>query len=542
MMYGQPVYILKEGTERSRGKDAQRNNITAARAVSEAIRSALGPKGMDKMLIDNFGDTTVTNDGATILKEIEVSHPAAKFVIDLAKTQDQETGDGTTSVVVLAGELLKQAEELLDMDIHPSSIIEGYKLARSKANEILLEMASDVPFDDDKTLKAVAETSMASKIVSGEKGTLSDILVKAVKSVAEDKDGEIFVDIDNIQIQKKKGGSLTDTNLIDGIIMDKEFVHADMPKKIEGAKILLLDKGLELSKTEIDAKINITSPDQIQAFLDNEHEMLKEMADKIIASGANVVLCQKGIDDIVQHYLAKKGIAAVRRIKKSDMEKLSKATGAKITTSLDDLEKYIGKANLAEEKSIGDDNMIFVTGCDNPKAVSIIIRGGTDLIVDEADRAIHDALCVIRQVIHDKKVVPGGGAPEIRISQKLKDFAMGHGSKVQLAIEKFAKAMEIIPRTLAENAGLDPIDVLSELHGKHSQNGHVYGVNPFKAKVDDMAKLNVFEPISVKKQAISSAAEAAEMILRIDDVIAAKELSGGGMGAPPGPGGMDEDY
>ncbi|TFG10432.1 thermosome subunit [Candidatus Heimdallarchaeota archaeon] len=540
-MYGQPVYILKEGTERSRGKDAQRNNITAARAVSEAIRSALGPKGMDKMLIDNFGDTTVTNDGATILKEIEVSHPAAKFLIDISKTQDQETGDGTTSVVVLAGELLKQAEELLDMDIHPSMIIEGYKLARFKAEEILNEMAIDVPFDDEKTMKAVAETSMASKIVSGEKTALSEIVVKAVKSVTEDKDGKKFVDIDNIQIQKKKGGSLTDTKLIDGIIMDKEFVHSDMPKKIHDAKILLLDKGLELSKTEIDAKINITSPDQIQAFLDNEHEMLKEMADKIIASGANLVLCQKGIDDIVQHYLAKKGVSAVRRIKKSDMEKLVKATGAKISTSLDDLEKYIGKANLAEEKSIGDDNMIFVTGCDNPKAVSIVIRGGTDLIVDEADRAIHDALCVVRQVIHDKKVVPGGGAPEIRISQKLSDFAMGHGSKVQLAIEKFAKAMEIIPRTLAENAGLDPIDVLSELHGKHSQNGHVFGVNPFKAKVDDMAKLNVFEPISVKKQAISSAAEAAEMILRIDDVIAAKELSGG-MGAPPGPGGMDEDY
>ncbi len=542
-MYGQPVYILKEGTERSRGKDAQRNNITAARAVSEAIRSALGPKGMDKMLIDNFGDTTVTNDGATILKEIEVSHPAAKFVIDLAKTQDQETGDGTTSVVVIAGELLKQAEDLLDMDIHPSVIIEGYKLARLKANEILDEMAQDVQFDDDKILRAVAETSMSSKIVSGEKGSLSDILVKAVKSISEEKDGKMFADIDNIQIQKKKGGSLTDTELIDGIIMDKEFVHADMPKKIEGAVILLLDKGLELSKTEIDAKINITSPEQIQAFLDNEHDMLKEMSDKIIASGANLVLCQKGIDDIIQHYLAKKGISAVRRIKKSDMEKLAKATGAKITTSLEDLENYLGKAALAEEKSIGDDNMIFVTGCDNPKAVSIIIRGGTDLIVDEAERAIHDALCVIRQVIHDKKVVPGGGAPEIQISQKLGDFSMGHTSKVQLAIEKFAKAMEIIPRTLAENAGLDPIDVLSELHGKHAvQGGHVFGVNPFKAKVDDMAKLNVFEPISVKKQAISGAAEAAEMILRIDDVIAAKELSGGMGGMPPGPGGMDEDY
>jgi len=537
-MYGTPVYILKEGTERTRGKDAQRNNITAARAVSEAIRSALGPKGMDKMLIDNFGDTTVTNDGATILKEIEVSHPAAKFVIDLAKTQDQETGDGTTSVVVLAGELLKQAEDLLDMDVHPSSIVEGYNLARFKAEEILDEMATEVPFEDDKTIKYVAQTSMSSKIISAEKEPLSDIVVKAIKAVAEEKDGEMYVDIDNVQIQKKKGGSLDDTKLIDGIILDKEVVHADMPKKIEDAKILLIDKGLELSKTEIDAKINITSPDQIQAFLDNEHAMLKEMADKIIESGANVVLCQKGVDDIVQHYLAKKGIAAVRRIKKSDMEKLAKATGAKITTSLEEIDKYLGKAQKVEEKAIGDDNMIFVTGCINPKAVSILIRGGTEMIVNEAERALHDALCVTRQVVHDKKVVPGGGAPEIRISQKLNEFAMGHSSKVQLAIEKFAKAMEIIPRTLAENAGLDPIDVISELHVQHSKNGHSFGVNPFAAKVDDMAKQNVWEPISVKKQAVNSAAEAAEMILRIDDVIAAKELSGGG---PPGPSDMDED-
>ena len=539
-MYGTPVYILKEGTERTRGKDAQRNNITAARAVSEAIRSALGPKGMDKMLIDNFGDTTVTNDGATILKEIEVSHPAAKFVIDLAKTQDQETGDGTTTVVVIAGELLKQAEELLDMDIHPSSIVEGYKLSRFKAFEILQEMSKDVAFEDVDILRNVAQTSMASKIISGEKDAVSVIVVNAVKAITEEKDGELFADIDNIQIQKKKGGSLTDTELIDGIILDKEFVHTDMPKKITGAKILLLDKGLELSKTEIDAKINITSPDQIQAFLDSEQEMLKEMADKIINSGANVVLCQKGIDDIVQHYLAKSGISAVRRIKKSDMEKLSRATGARVTTSLEDIDKFLGQAETSEEKSIGDDNLIFITGCDNPKAVSIIIRGGTEMIVDEAERAIHDALCVVRQVIHDKKVVPGGGAPEIRISQKLGEFAMGHSSKVQLSIEKFAKAMEIIPRTLAENAGLDPIDVLSELHVQHSKNGSVFGVNPFKAKVDDMSKLNVWEPISVKKQAISSAAEAAEMILRIDDVIAAKELSGGG---PPGgpPGGMDDD-
>ncbi|MHA1592898.1 MAG: thermosome subunit beta [Candidatus Heimdallarchaeaceae archaeon] len=540
-MYGTPVYIMKEGTERTQGKDAQRNNILAARAVSEAIRSALGPKGMDKMLIDNFGDTTVTNDGATILKEIEVSHPAAKFLIDLSKTQDQETGDGTTTVVVLAGELLKQAEDLLDIDVHPSIIVEGYKDARFKAIEILEAMAKEVSFEDEDILNYVAQTSMSSKIVSGEKESLSKIIVKAVKAITEEKDGEHVADIDNIQIQKKKGGSLSDTKLIDGIILDKEFVHTDMPKKVKGAKILLLDKGLELSKTEIDAKINITSPDQIQAFLDSEHNMLQEMADKIIASGANVVLCQKGIDDIIQHYLAKKGISAVRRVKKSDMDKLAKATGAQVTTSLDDLDQYLGNAELAEERSISDDNMIFITGCTNPKAVSIVIRGGTEMIVNEADRAIHDALCVVRQVIHDHKVVPGGGAPEIQISQKLGEFAKAKTSKVQLAIEKFAKAVEIIPRTLAENAGLDPIDVLAELHVQHSKVGNVFGVNPFAKKVDDMSKLNVWEPISVKLQAISSAAEAAEMILRIDDVIAAKELSGGGPPMPGG-GGMPEDY
>lgn len=538
-MYGTPVYILKEGTERTKGKDAQRNNISAARAVAEAIRSALGPKGMDKMLIDQFSDVTITNDGATILKEIEVQHPAAKFVIDLAKTQDQETGDGTTSVVVIAGELLKQAETLLDMDIHPSSIIEGYKIARFEATKILEDMAVDVSFDDDEMLEYVAQTSMSSKIISGEKKELAKIVVKAVKAITEERDGSLYANIDNIQIQKKKGGSLADTELIDGIILDKEIVHADMPRKIHDAKILLIDKGLELSKTEIDAKINITSADQVQAFRDREHDMLKEMADKIIASGANVVLCQKGIDDIVQHYLAKAGVAAVRRIKKSDMTKLARATGAKITTSLEDLDQYLGEAKVVEERSIGDDKMVFITGCKNPKAVSLLIRGGTEMIVNEADRAIHDALCVVRQVIHDKKVVPGGGAPEIRISQKLQEFAKTQTSRIQLAVERFAKAVEIIPRTLAENAGLDPIDVLSELHAKHSKDGAGYGVDPFTGSVKNMKELNVWEPISVKKQAIDSASEAAEMILRIDDVIAAKELSK----EPPMPqGGGDEEY
>ncbi len=536
--YGQPVYILKEGTERTRGKDAQRNNITAARAVSEAIRSSLGPKGMDKMLVDGFGDTTITNDGATILKEIEVSHPAAKFIIDLAKTQDNEVGDGTTSIVVIAGELLKQAEDLLDMDIHPSTIIEGYKLARFEINKILDTLAVPVTFEDEEMLTNVAQTSMASKIVSGEKDILASVVVKAVRAITEDKDGKKFVDIDNIQIIKKKGASISDTNLIDGVVLDKDFVHVDMPKKITNAKILLLDKGLELSKTEIDAKINISSPEQVQAFLDNEHDMLKEMADKIIASGANVVLCQKGIDDIIQHYLAKAGISAVRRIKKSDMEKLARATGATISTNLEDLDKFLGETGLVEEKKIGDDSMIIVRECKNPLAVTILIRGGTEMITDEVERAMHDALCVVRQAIHDGKVVAGGGSPEIELAFKLGEYAKTQTSKIQLAVDKFSKAMEIIPRTLSENAGLDPIDIVSELRAQHSKGKLTFGVDPLGGKIADMGVLKVYEPISVKRQAIFSASEAAEMILRIDDIIASKELSGGP--APPG-GGMPDD-
>ncbi|UJG42164.1 MAG: TCP-1/cpn60 chaperonin family protein [Candidatus Heimdallarchaeum aukensis] len=538
-MYGQPIYILKEGTERTTGKDAQRNNISAAKAVAEAVRTALGPKGMDKMLVDGFSDATVTNDGVTILKEIEVQHPAAKFVIDLAKTQDQETGDGTTTVVVIAGELLKQAEELLDINIHPSLIIEGYKLAMEEVKNILEKIAIPVPFDDAEMMKNISMTSMSSKIIASEKEFMSDIVVEAVRSVTEDRDGKKFADIDNILIQKKRGGSIRDTELIKGLLIDKEFVHPDMPKKVTDAKILLLDKGLELSKTEIDAKLQISTPDQVQAFLDNEHQMLKDMAEKIIASGANVVLCQKGIDDIVQHYLAKSGIAAVRRIKKSDMKKLARATGAKITTSLEDLSNYLGTAGLVEEVAIGDDHMIKITDCKDPKAVSILIRGGTEMVVNEAERAIHDALCVVRQIIHDEKAVAGGGAPEIEIAYRLAEFAKGQPSKIQKAVEQFAKAMEIIPRTLAENAGLDPIDILSDLYSKHAKNGTTFGVDPFSGSVADMKKLNVIEPISVKKQAISSASEAAMMILRIDDVIAAKELGEGPN--PPGPGGEDFD-
>ncbi len=533
-MYGQqPVYILKEGTERTRGKDAQRNNIMAVKTVSEAIRSSLGPKGMDKMLLDGFSDITITNDGATILKELEVSHPAAKFVIDLAKTQDQEVGDGTTSIVVIAGELLKKAEDLLDLDIHPSNIIEGYKLARFETERILKELAQPVTYEDDQMLSNVAITSMSSKIVSSEKEPITELVVRAVKTIAEKVNGEYKVDIDDITIQKKKGGSLIDTNLVEGVVLDKEFVHNDMPRKIENAKILLLDKGLEISKTEMDAKINITSPDQVQAFLDNEEAMLKDMADKIIASGANVVLCQKGIDDIIQYYLAKAGISAVRRIKKSDMKKLARATGAKISTSFEDLVEYIGEAGLVKQVTVADDEMIFISECKNPKAVTIIIRGGTEAIVDEAERAIHDALCVVRQAIHDKAVVPGAGAPEMEISVHLKSFASKHSSKIQLAINKFAEALEIIPRTLAENAGLDPIDILSELTKEHNDGNKTMGIDPFTGKVQDMAKLQVFEPLSVKKQAISSAAEAAEMLLRIDDIIAAKELGGGGQPGMP---------
>ncbi|NHJ41058.1 MAG: thermosome subunit [Asgard group archaeon] len=532
---GQPVLLLKEGTERTTGRTAQEKNIAAAKVIAEAIRSALGPKGLDKMLVDSFGDVVITNDGATILKEMEIQHPAAKFVVELAKVQDDEVGDGTTTVVIIAGELLKQAEELLSQDVHASIIVDGYRKATIKAMEDLDKLAIKVDIKDREMLIEGVRTSMGSKVISGHSEYLANLVIDAALQVTVEEGDKRVCDIDNVKVEKKKGESIKETSLIKGIILDKSVVHSGMPKKIDGAKILLIDAPVEVTKTEFDAKINITSPDQMKSFLDQEQTMIEDMVKKIIASGANVVLSQKGIDDLAQHFLAKKGIIAVRRIKKSDMEKLAMATGAKILTQIDGISKSdLGSANVVEERQIGDDDFVFVEGCPNPKSVSILIRGGSDLIVDEAERSIHDALCVIRNIIQDSLVVPGGGAPQIYLSQRLKDYANTLTGREQLAVEKFAEALEIIPRTLAENAGLDPIDVLVALRAEHDKGADNAGVNLQTGKPTDMVKMKIFEPISVARQAISSASEAAQMILRIDDIIAAKA----GGGPPGGPGGM----
>ncbi len=539
---GQQVLLLREGTERTTGKNAQQNNIAAAKVVAEAIRSALGPKGLDKMLVDSFGDVVITNDGATILKEMEIQHPAAKFIVELAKVQDDEVGDGTTTVVIIAGELLKQAEELLSQDVHASIIVDGYRKATAKALEHLKTMAINVDFNDKAILKQGVMTAMGSKVIAGHSDYLSEMVIEAALTVTVEENGKRTCDIDNIKIEKKKGESIKETNLIKGIILDKSIVHSSMPKKIEDAKILLIDAAVEISKTEFDAKINITSPDQMKSFLDQEQSMIKDMVDNIIASGANVVLSQKGIDDLAQHFLSKKGILAVRRIKKSDMEKLAMATGASIVTRIDGIEASdLGEAKNVEERKIADDDFVFVEGCPNPKSVSIMIRGGSDMIVDEAERSIHDALCVVRNIIQDGLVVPGGGAPQIYLSRKLKEYANTLAGREQLAVEKFAEALEIIPRTLAENAGLDPIDVLVALRAEHDKGGHTAGVDLKTGKPVDMVKAKIFEPVSVTRQAITSASEAAQMILRIDDIIAAKSSPGGAPGGMPGGGmpGMD---
>jgi len=537
---GQQVLLLREGTERTQGRNAQQNNIAAAKVIAEAIRSALGPKGLDKMLVDSFGDVVITNDGATILKEMEIQHPAAKFVVELAKVQDDEVGDGTTTVVIIAGELLKQAEELLTQDVHASIIVDGYRKATVRALDDLEKLAIQVDITDRAMLKESVRTSMSSKVIAGHSQDLSEIVIDAALQVTVEEGGKKVCDIDNIKIEKKKGESIKETELIKGIVLDKSVVvvHSGMPKKIDKAKILLIDAAIEVTKTEFDAKINITNPDQMKAFLDQEQQMIEDMVDKVIATGANVVLSQKGIDDLAQHFFAKKGVLAVRRIKKSDIEKLSMATGATLVTRIEGAEKSdLGHAGVVEERKIGDDDFVFVEGCPNPKSVSIMIRGGSDLIVEEAERSIHDALCVVRNVIQDGLVVPGGGAPQIYLSKRLKDYANTLAGREQLAVEKFAEALEIIPRTLAENAGLDPIDVLVALRAAHDKGSDTAGVNLETGKPSDMVKEKVFEPVSVARQAISSASEAAQMILRIDDIIAAK--STGGM--PPGgmpPGGM----
>ncbi len=542
---GQPIFILREGTERSKGREAQNNNIMAAKAVANAVRTTLGPKGMDKMLVDGLGDVVITNDGVTILREMDIEHPAAKMVVEVAKTQDDEVGDGTTTAAVLAGELLKVAEDLLDQDVHPTIIASGYRLAADKASEILKTIERTVTEDDEDLLLKISETAMTGKGAESSKDKLSKLVVKAVKSVVEVESGKKVVDIDNIKIDKKVGGSVEDSELIEGMVIDKERVHPNMPKVVKDVKIALISEPVEFKKTEVDAEINITSPDQLQLFLDQEEKMLKNMVDNIINSGANVVVCQKGIDDMAQHYMSKAGILAVRRVKKSDMEKLSRASGGAVVTNIDEIaESDLGHADLAEEKKIGGDSMLFITGCKNPKAVSLIIRGGTEHVVDSLERALEDALRVVGVVIEDEKLVAGGGSPEVELSLRLNEYAATLKGREQLAVNKFASAIEVIPRTLAENAGLDPIDMMVELKSQHEKGNKNAGLDVYTGDVINMMDKGVVEPLRVKTQAINSATESAVMILRIDDVIASTggggemppEMMGGGM--PPGMGGM----
>ncbi len=534
---GQPVLILKEGTTRSRGREAQRNNITAARIIGEVLKTTLGPRGMDKMLIDSLGDITITNDGAAILDEIEVEHPAAKMMVEIAKTQDDMVGDGTTTSVVLAGELLKKAEELLDQNVHPTIVVSGYRKAAQKAVEVINRISMPVDIEDRETLRKVALTSMASKAVGPAKEHLAEIAIDAVKQITEKRGDRLLADIDNVQIIKKTGKSLLESQLVRGLIIDKEVVHPGMPKKIENAKIALLDCPLEIEKTEFSAEIRIRDPTQMKAFLDQETKMLKEMVDKIKTSGANIVFCQKGIDDMAQHFLAKEGILAARRVKQSDMEKLARATGGRIITDLDDLSPQdLGEAGIVEERKIGEDKMIFVEKCKDPRSVAILLRAGLERMVDEAERAMNDALSVVSDVIENNKIVTGGGAVEVEIAKELRDYATKVGGREQLAIEAFADAIEIIPRTLAENAGLEPIDIIVELRSTHEKiDGRHMGVNVFNGKVEDMNANGVVEPAIVKEQAVKSAAESSSMILRIDDVIAAtKPKEEKGPEKPPG--------
>lgn len=543
MFAGQPIILLKEGTERTRGRSAQSNSIAAAKAVAEAVRSTLGPRGMDKMLVDSMGDVVITNDGATILKEIDIEHPAAKMVVEVAKTQDDEAGDGTTSAVVLAGELLKKSEDLIEQNVHPTIVVNGFRMAAEKAMNVLDKMAVNVRRGDKKKLLSIATTSIGGRSMGAIREHLATMAVDAVSKIVEERDGKLIADTDNIKVEKKHGASVLESELIDGMIIDKERVHPRMPKWMKNAKIALINSALEIKKTEVDAKIQITDPSQMERFLQEEEKTLKRMVDKLKKSGANAVFCQKGIDDLVQHYLAKDGLYALRRIKKSDMDKLSKATGGKIVTNLEDLGRQeLGKAGLIEEKKIGDDDMTFVTGCKDSKAVSIIVRGGTEHVVDEVERALHDAIRVVGVAIEDGKAIPGGGATEIEVSLRLRDYASTVGGREQLAIEAFADALEIIPWTLGENAGLDSIDLLIELRSKHEgkKANKNAGVDVYSGKVKDMIKLNVIEPIRVKTQAVKSATDVAAMILRIDDIIASKKMEGPppGAGAPGGMGGM----
>ncbi len=538
-----PIVILKEGSSETKGREAQKNNIAAAKIIAEIVRTSLGPRGMDKMLVDSLGDVTITNDGATILKEIDVQHPAAKMLVEISKTTDNEVGDGTTSVVVLAGSLLEYAETLINQDVHPTIIVDGYRKAAKKAKQYLEEIAETVTGSDRAMLLKVAKTSMQTKLVRKESGFLADLVVKSVSAVVEKEGADFKVDEDDIKVEKKAGGSMRDCSIIQGIILDKEVVHGGMPKKIDEAKIALLNTALEISKTETDAKINITNPQQIKSFLDEENRMLKNMVDKVIGSGATVVFCQKGIDDMSQHYLAKAGVLAVRRIKESDLTKLAKATGARIVTNLDDLyEKDLGTANLVEERKIEEDRWVFVEGCKHPKSVSLLLRGGSQKVVDEVERSVHDAIMVVRDVMEFPSIVAGGGAPETYVATKLRSWSKSLEGREQLAAEKFAEAMESIPLALAENAGMDPIDTLATLRSKQLKGEKWTGIDVLKGRVSNMKTSDIIDPLAVKNQVISAASEAACMILRIDDVIsvskAAAPPGGGEGGMPPGMGGM----
>jgi thermosome len=521
-----PVLVLKEGTGRTTGREAQKNNIMAARTIAETVKSTLGPRGMDKMLVSSLGDITITNDGATILKELDVQHPAAKMLVEVAKTQDNEVGDGTTTAAVLAGELLAKAENLLDQNVHPTVIIDGYKKAGDKAQEIVNSIAVPLSIKDDKLLIDVALTSMGSKGITAAKEHFAKLAVDAVKQVTEEIDGKLKADIDLIKVVKKHGRSLDETELVKGMVIDKEVASSQMPKRIENAQIALLNAKLEVEKTEFDAKINIESPEQMKQFLDEEEHMLKEMVEQVSKTGANVLLCEKGIDDLALHFLAKKDILAVKSISSSDMEKLARATGGKIIASVKDLTpEALGEAKTVEEIKIGDDKLVYVRECKNPKAVTVVIRGGSEHVVDEAERSLHDALCVVRNSIEDGKIVAGGGAPEAEISRHLRNYATKIGGREQLAIEAFADAVEAIPMTLAENAGLDPIDIMVSLRAEHESNhSPYYGVDVFTGKIKNMLALNIVEPLRVKQQVIKSATEAASMILKIDDLIAAKGM------------------
>ena len=538
-----PVVLLKDGASETKGREAQKNNIAAGKIIADIVRSSLGPRGMDKMLVDSLGDVTITNDGATILKEIDVQHPAAKMLVEISKTTDNEVGDGTTSAVVLAGALLENAESLILQDVHPTVIVDGYKKAAKKAKQYLSEIGEKITPNDKNMLKKIAKTSMQTKLVRKDSDFLADIIVNSIISVAS-KDGEKFtVDIDDVKVEKKTGGSMKDSTLVKGIVLDKEVVHSGMPKKTAEAKIALINTALEISKTETDAKININNPQQLKSFLDEENKMLKNMVDKVIGSSATVVLCQKGIDDMAQHYLSKAGILAVRRVKESDMTKLAKATGARIVTNLDDLfEKDLGTAENVEEKKIEEDRWVFIEGCRHPKSVTLLLRAGSQRVVDEVERSVHDSIMVVRDVMEFPSIVAGGGSPETYAATKIRNWSKSLEGREQLAAEKFAESLESIPLTLSENAGMDPIDTLTNLRSKQNKGEKWTGIDVMKGRVTNMKSSDIIEPLSVKNQIVSAATEAACMIIRIDDVIATAKSAGPPPGAeggmPPGMGGM----